>query len=183
MHAVRNYDANFVISPFSIWSLMLLVAEGAADQSYTQLEKVLRLPKDLNYLRNAYKNFQRLLLVNTTTVELAVNQALFSDINRPVDNGYARILEQEYEADHLPVNYRAPAEAVKSINDHINFRTQGKIQNIVKPDDLSDTQLLLTSAIFFKGQWKVRRMMQFGICQFNDIYFCVSVSIQHQPNT
>lgn len=135
---------------------MLLVAEGAADQSFVQLEKVLRLPKDLNYLRNAYKDFQRLLLVNTTTVELAVNQALFSDVNRPVENNYARILEQGYEADHLPVNYRAPAQAVKSINDHISFRTQGKIQNVVKPEDLNDAQLLLTSAIYFKGQWKVR---------------------------
>lgn len=154
MNAVQNYDANFVISPFTIWSLMLLVAEGSADQSYTQLEKALRLPKDLNYLRTAYKNFQRLLLVNTTTVELAVNQALFSDINRPVENNYARILENEYEADHLPVNYRAPNEAVKAINDHISGRTRGKIQNIVKPDDLTDAQLLLTSAIYFKGQWK-----------------------------
>lgn len=144
-----------MISPFSIWSLLLLVAEGSADNSFTELEKVLRLPKDLNYLRLAYKNFQRLLLVNTTTVELAFNQALFSDTNRPVDSNYARILEQEYEADHLPVNYRTPNEAAKVINDHISFRTQGKIQNVIRPEDLNDAQLLLTSAIFFKGQWKV----------------------------
>lgn len=33
-HAVQNYDANFVISPFSVWCLMLLVSEGADGQTY-----------------------------------------------------------------------------------------------------------------------------------------------------
>lgn len=134
---------------------MVLVAEGAAANSSEQLNKVLRLPNDLTSLRTAYQTFQRLLVVNTTTVELAVNQAVFSDINNPIDNNYARILESDYEADHLPVNYRIPQNAVKIINDHISFRTQGKIKDVLKSDDLAEAQLLLTSAIFFKGQWKV----------------------------
>lgn len=142
---------------------MVLVAEGAADNSFDQLDKVLRLPYDLTSVRTAYKSFQRLLLVNTSTVELAVNQALFSDINNPIDNNYARILENDYEADHLPVNYRIPFNAVKTINDHISYRTQGKIQDVLKPDDLAEAQLLLTSAIFFKGQWKVRYYIIFEI--------------------
>lgn len=153
--ALRNYDANFVISPFSVWSLMVLIAEGAKDQSYNQLSNVLRLPNDLSNLRTAYKNFQRLLVVNTSTVELAVNQALFSDINRPLENDYVNVLNYDYEADHLPVDFRAPSSAVKTINDHISFRTQGKIQDVVKPEDLTEAQLLLTSSIFFKGLWKV----------------------------
>lgn len=134
---------------------MILVAEGSAGKSFEQLNDVLRLPNDLTNLRTAYKNFQQLLLVNTSTIELAVNQAVFSDLNNPINNAYARILESDYEADHIPVNYRNPVNAVKTINDHISFRTQGKIQNVVKPDDLAEAQLLLTSAIFFKGQWKV----------------------------
>lgn len=144
-----------MISPFSIWSLLVLIAEGANDKSFEQLQKVLRLPNDLYSLRAAYKQFQRLLLVNTTTVQLAVNQALFSDINRPLQNDYANILAYDYEADHIPVNFQSPAVAVKQINDHISYRTQGKIQNVVKQEDLLETQLLLTSSIFFKGKWKV----------------------------
>lgn len=134
---------------------MVLIAEGATDQSFDQLEKVLRLPNDLSNLRTAYKNFQRLLLVNTSTVELAVNQALFSDINRPLVNDYVNVLVSDYEADHLPVNFRIPSTAVKTVNDHISYRTQGRIQEVVKPEDLSEAQLLLTSSIFFKGLWKV----------------------------
>lgn len=134
---------------------MVLVAEGANDESLEQLKKVLRLPNDLNDLRTAYKHFQRLLLVNTSTVQLAVNQAIFSDINRPLENEYANILSYDYEADHIPVNFQVPAIAVKRINDHISYRTQGKIENVVKSEDLLEAQLLLTSSIFFKGKWKV----------------------------
>lgn len=134
---------------------MVLIAEGATDQSLAQMQNVLRLPNNFNDLRTAYKQFQRLLLVNTSTVQLAVNQALFSDINRPLENDYANILALDYEADHIQVNFQVPAFASKRINDHISNRTQGKIQDVVKPEDLLEAQLLLTSSIFFKGKWKV----------------------------
>lgn len=140
---------------------MLLIAEGATDESFQQLQQVLRLPNDFNHLRQAYKQFQRLLLVNTTTVQLAVNQALFSDLNRPLENGYANILSYDYEADHIPINFQIPATAVQRINDHISYRTQGKIRDVIKPEDLLETQLLLISSIFFKGQWKVSHFTMF----------------------
>lgn len=154
-NALQQYDANFIISPFSVWSLMLLIAEGATDESFQQLQNVLRLPNNFSNLRQAYKQFQRLLLVNTTTVQLAVNQALFSDLNRPVENDYAVTLSYEYEADHIPINFQNPALAVQQINGHISYRTQGKIRDVIKPEDLLETQLLLISSIFFKGKWKV----------------------------
>lgn len=103
---------------------MLLIAEGASDQSLAQMSKVLRLPDDMNLLRTAYKDFQRLLLVNTTTVQLAVNQAIFSDINRPLQNDFVSVLKNDYEADHLAVNFRVPPVAVDTINNHISARTQ-----------------------------------------------------------
>lgn len=145
-----------MIAPFSVWSLLMLIAEGAAGQSFTQMEKTLHFPKELKYVRTAYKEFQRLLVVNTSTIELAVNQALFSDVNNPIDRGYENILEKDYEADHVRVNFQIPSKATKTINDHISEKTRGKIQNVIKPEDLTDAQLLLTSTIFFKGQWKVR---------------------------
>lgn len=135
---------------------MMLIAEGAAGQSFAQMEKTLHLPKELKYVRTAYKEFQRVLVVNTSTVELAVNQALFSDLNSPIDQGYGNILENDYEADHIRVNFLDRGKATKTINDHISVKTQGKIQNVIKPEDLTDAQLLLTSTIFFRGQWKVR---------------------------
>lgn len=144
-----------MISPFSIWTLMVLVAEGASDRSLAQLEKVLRLPNDLNMLRTPYRTFQRILFVNTTTVQLMMNQALFSDTNCLLNQKYIDILRKSYEIDYLSVNFRLPIDGANQINDHISNQTQGKITNVVKSTDLDDAQLVLTSSIFFRGQWKV----------------------------
>lgn len=149
-----NYD--FIVSPFSIWSLLVLQAEGAAGNTYAQLKKVLRLPEDLTYLRIAYKQIQKSLDVNASTVEVAVNQALFSDQNRPVDPEYASKLDNIYEADHLPVDFYNSLDTFSRINKYVSDKTQGRIPRIVNLDDLNEAQMILISAIFFKGQWKVR---------------------------
>lgn len=152
-HAIREYDVNVVLSPFSIWSLMVLLAEISTDNSFSQLEKALRLPSDLTNVRSVYKQFQRLLFVNTSTIELIGNQALFTDINKPIDND---ILDNFYEADYLLVNFQNRDVAAKTINNHIRFQTRGKIPDVIKKEHLDEGSLLLMSAIFFKGQWKVR---------------------------
>lgn len=153
--ATAGANYNFIVSPFSIWSLLILTAEGAEGNTYTQLQQVLRLPADLSHLRMAYKHIQKSLNVNTSSVEVAINQALFSDINRPVDPEYAYKLENNYQAEHVPVNFHNAVDAMDQINDYVNKQTHGMIRKIVNKDDLSEAQMLMISALFFRGQWKV----------------------------
>lgn len=148
-----NYD--FVISPFSIWCLLVLLAEGASGDTFKQLHDTLRLPQDMTHLRTAYKNIQQLLVVKTPTVEIAVNQALFTDANRPIYEDYADLLENQYEADYIPVPFADRKQAYTLINNHVRDVTEGKIQEVVTYDDLQNAQMILLSALFFKGQWKV----------------------------
>lgn len=174
-----NYD--FIVSPFSIWSLLVLQAEGAAGNTYAQLKKVLRLPEDLTYLRMAYKQIQKSLDVNASTVEVAVNQALFSDQNRPVDPEYASKLDNIYEADHLPVDFYNSLDTFSRINKYVSDKTQGRIPRIVNLDDLNEAQMILISAIFFKGQWKVR--IRDAVSENLDYnwYDCLFYSISQMP--
>lgn len=153
--AVQNYDLNFVMSPFSVWSLMVLLAEGATDQTLNQLKNVLHLPNDLTQLRTAYNEIQHRLQTNTTAIELTANHAIFSNINYNIDNKYISTLAHAYSVEHVPVNFQNTYVAAKTINDYISVRTQGKIQDVVQPNDLIDIQLLMASSIFFRGQWKV----------------------------
>lgn len=153
--AVTTYNYDFIISPFSIWSLLVLQAEGAAGNTLEQLKRVLRLPDDLTYLRSAYKHIQKALLVNATTVEVAVTQALFAEETRPIDPDYASKLDSIYEADHISLNFHDTVHAFNKINNYVTDKTRGKINRIVNMDDLRDAQIILISAIFFKGQWKV----------------------------
>lgn len=134
---------------------MVLIAEGATDETLVQLKNVLHLPDDLTHLRAAYNDIQHRLQTNTTSIELTVNHALFSNINYIIDNKYIDTLSKIYRVEHVPVNFQIKSDAATTINDYISIRTQGRIKNIVHPEDLIDIQLLLSSSIFFRGQWKV----------------------------
>lgn len=163
---------DFIISPFSVWSLLMLTAEGAAGNTYTQLQNVMGLPNDLTYIREGYRHIQKSLKyatnssmcvhflmqffrVNTSTIELAVEQAMFSDKNRPVERDYEDKLLRVYEADIVPIDFHDNIAAYYDINDYVELKTHGKISKIVQPEDLLDLQMVLISAIFFKGEWKV----------------------------
>lgn len=135
--------------------MLVLLAEGATEQTLFQLQNALHLPNDLGQLRTAYSGIQSRLQTNTTSIELAANHALFSNVNYAIDNKYISTLAHTYGVEHVPLNFQNTSVAARTINDYIFIRTQGRIENVVHPDDLIDIQLLLSSSIFFRGQWKV----------------------------
>lgn len=153
--AVTAFNYDFIVSPFSIWSLLILQAEGADGNTLKQLQQVLRLPEDLTYLRMSYRQIDKSLNVNTSSVEVAANQVLFSDKNRPVDFDYAYKLDNYYTVDHFPVDFHNTVDTCNKINNYVNEKTHGRIAKIVNMDDLRDAQMLQISTLFFRGQWKV----------------------------
>lgn len=134
---------------------MVLLAEGASDQTLDQLKNVLHLPNDLTQLRTAYYEIQQRLRTNTTAIEVTSNAAMFSNVNYHIDDKFVSTLARAYRVEHIPVNFQNTSTAAVTINDYIRIRTQGRIENVVQPGDLIDIQLLLSSSIFFRGQWKV----------------------------
>lgn len=147
---------------------MLVLTEGATDESLIQLKNTLHL-NDLNRLGTSYRQLRELLLSNTTTVGLSLNQALFSDQIAAINNDFTAILSNEYRADHETVNFREPVKAADAINSFIRDRTQGNIENIVSAQDLINTHLLLSSSIYFNGQWKVCFDFNFNFNSFTKI--------------
>lgn len=153
-----------ISSPLSVWSLLLLLAEGSSGRTYDQLAKVLRLPVDLSNIRKVYKYLQSAFVQNNTAIELKTNQVLFSDINQPIDIGFQDKLENTYEADYFPVNFVDQFTTVKKINSYIREKVNGKIDRIIDSSDLRDAHMILVSAIFFQGRWKVSHDVYFKIC-------------------
>lgn len=148
-------DNNVIVSPLSIWSLLLLLAEGSSGRTYEQLASVLRLPADLTRIRMVYKYMQSAFAQNNSAIQLESNEVLFGDINRPIDFDFQQILETTYAADYYPVNFIHQLETVNTMNNYVNHKTRGKIGRIVEASDLSDAFMVLISAIFFQGRWKV----------------------------
>lgn len=88
-------------------------------------------------------------------MELTTTQVLYSDRNRPIDFDYERTIENFYKTEQISVNFLDVPNSLKMINDHINLVTHGRISQLLDASDLQDAALVLASAIFFKGMWKV----------------------------
>ncbi|KAL5293265.1 SRPN8.2 family protein [Megaselia abdita] len=151
----NTHHGDFMISPFSVWSLLILMVEGASGNTLAELQQTLRINQNTTFIREAYQRINTALKVNTTTVQVSTLQALFPDRNRPVDREYEDIIERIYRADLVPINFQNSKEAANIVNDYVKTATRDLIKQLVYPEDLSEAQMILISAIFFRGQWTV----------------------------
>lgn len=182
--ANQNDDLNVVLSPFSIWSVMLLVAEGASGQSFDQLKQALHLSNDLTESQAIYKNIEKLLSTNRSGIELAVNQAMFTDSKYQLQPEYVDTLVNQYEANFLSVDFQQQGETAQTINNYLSNRTNGQINSVVNPDDLTETTLVLTSMMHFEGKWKVSSSIEYVIFSFQTIFvvLCSSPLTVNKPS-
>uniref|UniRef100_A0A1B0CTS9 Serpin domain-containing protein n=1 Tax=Lutzomyia longipalpis TaxID=7200 RepID=A0A1B0CTS9_LUTLO len=151
-NTAQNY--NCIMSPFSVWSLIVLLVEGAGGKTLKEIESVLGLPNNIAYVRHGYAQIRNALNVNTSTLEISTVHAMFSDINRPVYPDFEKTIEQFYLTDVIPVNYLNTQNTVQTINGYVTRATQGRIGQILRRGDLMDANMILISAIYFRGQWK-----------------------------
>lgn len=113
------------------------------------------MPNDATESHSIYKNVEKLLSTNRSGVELAMNQAIFSHSKYQLQPDYVNTLATQYEANFLSVDFQEQDEAARTINNYLSNQTNGEIDHVVSPADLSETTLLLTSSIRFEARWKV----------------------------
>lgn len=155
-HTANEINDNIITSPLTVWSLLAALAEGASGETLHQLLKHLRIKKiDRENTRHQYAELAKHLIVNTSTISLERNSALFADSSSPVEPDYVALLRKSYLTDVRSVNFKNTGPATKLINDYVSNATHGKINEVVFENDLRDAKLILTNAIYFKGQWTV----------------------------
>ncbi|XP_064074672.1 serine protease inhibitor 77Ba-like isoform X2 [Vanessa tameamea] len=146
---------NLIISPITVWTVLAVIAEGASGETLKQICKALRIfPKRRAAVRKEYQNIAQWLQVNTTTVELQKFNALF------VDGASFPLIDfqnaaKEYDTRMISVNFTDSNVTSQLINAAISTVTKGRISKLVESNDLDNSNLILVSALYFKGQWTV----------------------------
>ncbi|XP_061394227.1 serine protease inhibitor 77Ba-like [Musca vetustissima] len=146
---------SYMASPLSVWSLMVLLTEGAEDNTLKELRNTLRINNQTPYgLRVAYRKIKQRLNAVTNFVEVASYQAIFTDINKPVQRDFEDVIEREYQSVLTPVDFSDVNTTFVRINSEIDKATKGLLPYSILPQDLIDVQLLMISTLYFKGKWK-----------------------------
>jgi serpin B len=148
---------NLFFSPASLSIALAMTYAGAKGETAEQMTQVLhfRLPQEK--LHPAFRDLRRYWAVKAKDrgFQLSVANQLWGQQDYHFLPGFLAITRENYGAEMARVDFvRQKEEACQRINAWVEEQTHGKIRDIIAPGVIdSMTQLVLTNAIYFKGEW------------------------------
>ncbi|MBI9031306.1 serpin family protein [bacterium] len=148
-------DKNLVFSSFSISNALAMAAETTNEEISQVIRKGLRLPKDINSIREGYQTILKSYEVENEYYALNLANALWIEEKYPLEEIRKETIEKFYLGKALTFDNNQPGITANRVNEWCNAKTQGMIDKIISGDDINaNTHLLLTNAIYFKGSWQ-----------------------------
>jgi len=152
---LRQQKGNLFFSPFSISTALAMTCGGARGDTASRMRKTLHftIPDE-----RLHPTFFALANMKPGKCQLHIANRLWSQEGFTFLDAYLNLTEVSYGARLQPVNFAtATEEARKTINAWVEKKTGDKIKELLKRPHLSSaTVLVLTNAIYFKGQWASR---------------------------
>ena len=154
---LRGTEGNLFFSPASISVALAMTYSGAAGVTETEMAKTLHLE-----IPKAQVNDQmRALLASWTAKEpkqgfrLDVANRLWGEQGAKFLDDFLRVTRDDYGAELAQVDFNQPEAARETINKWVEDKTQDKIKNLISsPSSIKGARLVLTNAVYFKGDWK-----------------------------
>ena len=153
---LAHEDGNLFFSPFSISSALAMTYAGAREETARQMAEVMHFSLAPEKLHPAFSELTAMFNAPGKPYQLSVANALWGQVDYEFLADFVEIANKYYGAGFKEVDYaRAREQARQTINEWVEGKTNGRIKDIVQPDDLTElTRLVLTNAIYFKGKWR-----------------------------
>jgi serpin B len=151
---IENDDpgTNLFISPLSMYYALSMAANGAKGETYNAFKQTLGYNSEMKGMLQDIKSLYEQLIVNDDKLIVEIANSLWTDQSFKVKEKYKTELTDYFYAAAQSLDFGAQ-ESVDIINDWIEDKTHGKIQNMlnaISPDEI----LFLINAIYFKGDWQ-----------------------------
>jgi len=162
--AVREPDGNLFFSPYSIFVALAMARAGAAGETASQMDAVLHLPGEgvAQGHRELAQQLEPPLLAErdeegtrrTPAYQLNIANALWGQEDLPFQKGFLAVLEDDYGAPLVRVDFEKSGEVRDRINAWVAEQTRERIKNIIPEGQPSpDVRLALANAIYLKASW------------------------------
>ncbi len=152
---LRSQPGNLFFSPESISTAFSMAYAGARGQTAAEMQHVFHFTLPQAQLHPAMGELLAGMNAPHKGYELRVADALWAQQNASFLPSYLKLVQSDYAAGFHRVNFQTSPEAVRdTINKWVEQQTNNKIQNLIGPGVLTPaTRLVLTNAIYFKGDW------------------------------
>lgn len=174
---LREHESgNMFFSPLSIHTALSMTSAGARTETMQQMADVLGLedplitredgtiePSDelheaighllrrLNELEHAERGDD-----DPAPPRLDIANALWGQEGYPFLDSFIAFLDQHYDAPLNEINFTDGAEAASIINAWVEQQTKSRIKDLLTPGVVQNAILVLTNAIYFKGDWQLQ---------------------------
>ena len=169
---LRDNEGNVFFSPYSISTALAMTYAGAKGRTQQQMAEVLCFPTSKGVLEKpgadqtpmSQEEFARLfgriikdhnVRGGRKTYELRVANALWGQRDYEFLAPFVKLVEDQYGGHLEQVDFVKTAEkARRTVNTWVEKQTNGKIKDLIGQGSLDAmTRLVLTNAIYFKGNW------------------------------
>ncbi|MDR3622126.1 MAG: serpin family protein [Paludisphaera borealis] len=166
---LRRREGNVFCSPLSITTALAMTSAGARGETAEQMNRTLHLDRlgpqahaDLGLwidsLRASIKDAQQQPGEKDQALQEAglwMANAVWIDEREKLVPDFVALLDRSFRSKARAVDFaHAAAAARETINRWVEDQTRDKIKDLLKPSVVtSDTVVVLTSAIYFKGYW------------------------------
>jgi serpin B len=157
---LKETEGNLFFSPYSISTALALTYAGARENTEKQMAEVLCFTLDQKRLHPAFASIEARLkaIQKKGDVQLSVANALWPQKDYVFLEDFLELTKKNYGAIITPLNYKSAHEAARiTINKWVEQKTNDKIKELIKKGILDPLiRLVLTNAIYFKGNWADR---------------------------
>ena len=150
----KEVGKNLFFSPISIHTAFSVLYEGARGNTAQQLLGAFRLDPDRGARHEAVSSAAASIGRGDGRSELSLASALWpAEWFAPYDS-YLEAARGAYGATVDAVDFTDESDAVPRINAWASDNTNGKIEDVIAQKDVdSNTAMVITNAIYFKGTW------------------------------
>ena len=171
---LRTQSGNLFFSPESISTALAMTYAGARGDTASQMATTLHFTLPPDRLHAAMGSLLADLNADHASYQLRAANALWAQQGEQFLPDFLHLTQSAYGAGFNQVDFENAAEAARqTINRWVEQKTEDKIRNLIASGVLNrSTKLVLTNAIYFKGNWET----QFDKSQSKDEDFHVSPS-------
>jgi len=144
-------NENLLLSPLSTYNALLVAYEGSGNKTKQEFEKTLYLDNS-GFIKNDI--IHNLASKADSCSFLTVSNAIWVDISFKIDEAYRNSVGNKYFSDFEQTDFTNAELAVSAINGWVSEKTNRRINEIVRPSNISsDTKMLISNIVYFKGEW------------------------------
>lgn len=153
---LRAEKGNLFFSPYSISAALAMTYAGARGDTELQMAQTLHFLLSQKELHPALALLEAKLgdIGRTGDLQIRTANALWPHVSYEFLEEFLALTKEYYGVTITPVDYRDPETARQTINSWAKDKTEEKIKELI-PRGILDcmTRLVLTNAIYFKGNW------------------------------